>query len=70
MSQDLKRQIPSQKLANHETHTVFQVCKVNQGVILFTCKFYKISRNTFFTEHLRTTVSVRIEMEVKIMTSK
>ena len=70
MSQDLKRQISSQKLANHETHTVFQVCEVNQGVILFSCKFYKISRNTFFTEHLRATASVRIEMVVKIMTSK
>ena len=33
-------------------HTVFFVCKVNQGVILFSCKFCKISKNTFFTEHL------------------
>ena len=55
-SQDLKRDTTSQKLVNHETHTVFLACEVNQGVILFSCKFYEISKKTFFT--------------VKIMASK
>ena len=71
MSQDLKKHTPSQKLqVNHETHTVLLVCEVNQGVILFSCKFWKISKNTYFTEHLRVTASVKIEMQVKITTSK
>ena len=51
-------------------HTVFHVCKVNQGVILFSCEFYEISKNTCFTEHLQATASVKIEMKVNIMTSK
>ena len=51
-------------------HTVFHVCKANQGVILFSCEFYEISKNTCFTEHLQATASVKIEMKVKIMTSK
>ena len=67
---DLKRHKPSQKLVNHETHAVFLVCEANQGVILFSCKFCEISKNTFFTEHIRATASVKIEMQVKIMTSK
>ena len=63
MSQDLKRHTTLQKLqVNHETHTVFLICKVNQGVILFSCKFWKISKNTFFTEHIQVTASVKIEM--------
>ena len=33
--QDLKRNISLQRLVNHETHTVFLVCEVNQGVTLF-----------------------------------
>ena len=35
MSQDLRRHTPSQKLLNHETHTVFLVCKANQWANLF-----------------------------------
>ena len=63
MSQDLKRHTTLQKLqVNHETQTVFLICKVNQGVILFSCKFWKISKNTFFTEHIQVTASVKIEM--------
>ena len=37
---------------------------------LFSCEFCEISKNTFFTKHLRATASVKIEMQVKIMTSK
>ena len=51
-------------------HTVFLVCDVNQGVILFSCEFCKIFKNTFYTEHLQVTASVKIEMQDKIMTSK
>ena len=51
-------------------YTAFLVCEVNQGVILFSCKFCEISKNTLFTETLRATASVKIEMKVKIMTSK
>ena len=64
-SQDLKRHTPLLKSVKHETQTVFLVCKVNQGVILFSCKLC-----TFFIEHLWATASVKIEMQVKIMTSK
>ena len=63
---DLKRHKPSQKLVNHETHTVFLVCEVNQGVILFSCKFCEISKNTFFTEHTRATASVKIKCKLKL----
>ena len=38
-------------------HTVFFACEVNQGVILFSCEFCEISKNTFFTEHLWATAS-------------
>ena len=38
-SQDLNCNIPSQKLVNHETHTVFLVCEVNDRVILFSCEW-------------------------------
>ena len=68
MSQDLKRHIPLQKLVSHEIHSL--VCEVNQGVILFSCKFCEISKNTFFTEHFGATASVKFEIQVKIMTSK
>ena len=44
--------------------------EVNQGVILFFCEFCKISKNNFFREHLWATASVKIETQVKIMTSK
>ena len=37
---------------------------------LFSCEFSEISKNTLFTEHLRATTSVKIEMQVKITTSK
>ena len=46
------------------------VGEVNQGVILFSCEFCRISKNTFFTQHLRVTASVKIEMQGKIMTLK
>ena len=36
---------------------------------MFSCEFCEISKNTFLTEHLRVTASVKIEMQVKIMTS-
>ena len=51
-------------------HTVFLVCEVNQEVILVPYEFSEIYKNTFFTEHLRVTASVKIEMQLKIMTSK
>ena len=51
-------------------HTVFLVYKVNQRVILFSCEFCEISKNTFFTEHLRATGSGKTEIQSKIMTSK
>ena len=73
MNQDSKRHIPLQKLVNHDTHRIFLVCEVNQGVqgvILCSCKFCKISKNTFFIEHLWATASVKIKVQVKIMTSK
>ena len=38
-------------------------------MILFSCAFCKISKNTFFKEHLWATASVKIEMQGKIMTS-
>ena len=41
-----------------------------QGLILFSFEFCKISNYTFFTEHVWVTASVKIEMQVKIMTSK
>ena len=69
-SRDFKRHKPSQKLVNYETHIVFLICEVNQRVILFSCEFCEISKNTFFTEHLRATASVKIEMQGKIMISK
>ena len=50
-------------------HTVFLVCKVNQGVILVSYEFCEICKNTFLTEHLWATASFKIEMEFKIMTS-
>ena len=53
---------PSQKLVDHETHTAFLVFEVNQGLILISCELCKISENTFFTEHLRVTDSVKTEM--------
>ena len=48
---------------------VFHMCEVNQGLFLFFCEFCEISKYTFFTEHPRATASVKIEMQVKIMTS-
>ena len=51
-------------------HTVFLVYKANQRVILFSCEFCEISKNTFFTEHLRATGSGKTEIQGKIMTSK
>ena len=33
-------------------------------------EFCEICEKTFFTEHLRATACVKIEMQVKIMTSK
>ena len=33
--QDLKRNRSLQKLVNHETHTVFLVCEISQGLTLF-----------------------------------
>ena len=59
-----------EKFVNHETHTVFHVCKVNQGMILFSCEICTISKNIFFTENLQATASVKIEMQVEMMTSK
>ena len=32
---------------------------------VFSCEFYEISKNTFFTEHLRTTASVDAESQQK-----
>ena len=56
-----------------ETANKWHMCKsicmeVSGG--LFSCEFCEISKNTFFTKHLRATASVKIEMQVKIMTSK
>ena len=34
-------------------------------MILFSCEFCEISKNTFFTEHLRAIASVKIEMQIK-----
>ena len=55
---------------NYETHNVFLLYKVNQRVILFSCDFCEISKNTFFKEHLRATGSGKTEIQGKIMTSK
>ena len=55
---------------NYESHNVFLLYKVNQRVILFSCEFCEISKNTFFTEHLRATGSGKTEIQGKIMTSK
>ena len=37
---------------------------------VFSCEFCKISENTFFTEHLRTTASISWIIAMKIMISK
>ena len=51
-------------------HTVFLVCKVNQGVILVSYEFCEVCNKKFFTENLQAIATVTIEMQVKIMTSK
>ena len=35
----------------------FQLYLKKYPALVFSCEFYEISKNNFFTEHLRTTVS-------------
>ena len=36
--------------------------KENLTQVFFSCEFWKISKNTFFTEHLRATASERLSV--------
>ena len=57
MSQDLKRHTPSQKSVNHETHSLY--CIRNQSKSDFVWQKATVQKKP-----------VKIEMQVKFMTSK
>ena len=53
-----REKISSEKFCRiHKETPVLQASGKENPTKLFSCKFYKIFKNTFFTEHMRVTAS-------------